>query len=76
MADVVDEDVEPLVLDEPDVVPPRSAISLENAELSSLKLLDEMVEGAPSAVEDALMSWLFPKSLMSDVIAAVIPDCP
>ena len=44
--------------------------------LSSVKLLDEMAEGAPSAVEVALMSWLLPKSWMSDVIAAVIPDCP
>jgi len=64
------------VLDEPDVVPPRSATSLENAVLSSVKLLDELAEGAPSAVEVALMSWLLPKSWMSDVIAAVIPDCP
>jgi hypothetical protein len=54
--DVVDEDDAPLLLELPEVVPPRSDISLENAVLSSVKLLDEMVEGAPSAVEVALMS--------------------
>ena len=69
-----DADDDPLVLDVPDVVPPRSAISLENAVFSAVKLLDEMVEGAPSAVEVAPMSWLLPKSLMSDVIAAPSRD--
>jgi hypothetical protein len=72
--DVVDEDDDVLLLEFPEVVPPRSDISLEKAVLSSVKLLAEMLEGAPSAADVALTSWLLPKSLMSDVSASVILD--
>jgi hypothetical protein len=44
------------VLEVPDVLPPRSAINFENAELSSDIALDETVAGAPSAVEVELIS--------------------
>jgi hypothetical protein len=84
-ADAADDDVPelevlevpelPELLAVPDVVPPRSAINFENAELSSDIALDETVEGAPSAVEVELISWLLLKSLMSEVSAAVMPRC-
>jgi hypothetical protein len=44
------------VLEVPDVLPPRSAINFENAELSSDIALDATVAGAPSAVEVELIS--------------------
>jgi hypothetical protein len=71
------DDVELLLLaDVPAVVPPRSEINLENAVLSVVRLLDDRVEGAPAAVDVALINWLLPSSWISDVSAEVMLCCP
>lgn len=69
------DDAEP-VLELPDVVPPRSAINFENAVFKSEITVEDTVEGAPSAVDVSVTNSLLLKSLMSDVSAAVIRDCP
>jgi hypothetical protein len=71
--DVADGDVP--VLEVPEVVPPRSAINFENAAFNAEIVLDETVEGAPSAVEVSVSNSLLLKSLTSDVSAATMPLC-
>ena len=63
------------VLEVPEVVPPRSAINFENAVFNSEIALDDTVEGAPSAVEESVISSLLLISLMSDESADVRPRC-
>ena len=74
-ADDAADDAEP-VLELPDVVPPRSAINFENAVFKSEITVEDTVAGAPSAVDVSVTNSLLLKSLMSDVSAAVIRDCP
>ena len=69
------DDAEP-VLELPDVVPPRSAINFENAVFKSEITVEDTVAGAPSAVDVSVTNSLLLKSLMSDVSAAVMRDCP
>jgi hypothetical protein len=68
-------DVPVPVVDVPEVVPPRSPISLANAAFKLDSVLDDDCEAVP-AVEDVPAAWLLPKSLMSAVSSATMPWRP
>jgi hypothetical protein len=59
-----------------EVVPPRSAISLENAVFKFAKALEERLAAEPAAEEVAVTTWLLLKSLISAVSSAAIPYRP
>lgn len=59
-----------------EVVPPKSAISLENAVFKFAKALEERFAAEPAAEEVALTTWLLLKSLISAVSSAAIPYLP
>jgi hypothetical protein len=59
-----------------EAVPPKSVISLVNAEFKFAKALEERFAGAPAAVDVALTTWLLLKSLISAVSSAAIPYRP
>jgi len=65
-----------LVVDAPEVVPPKSPISLVNAAFRLDRELDDEFEGVPVAADDVPMTWLLLKSLMSDVSSAAMPWRP
>jgi hypothetical protein len=75
-ADAVDAaDEDDPVLEVPEVVPPRSAINFEKAAFNAEIVLDETVDGAPSAVDVSVSNSLLLRSLTSDVSAATMPLC-
>jgi hypothetical protein len=71
--DDVDEEVS--ALDVPAVVPPRSEINFENAVFNADIVLDDTVEGAPSAVDVSVMSSLLLRSVSREESAATMPRC-
>lgn len=65
-----------LVVGAPEVVPPKSPISLVNAAFRLDTVLDDRFEGVPVAADDVPMTWLLLKSLMSAVSSAAMPCRP
>jgi hypothetical protein len=63
-------------VDAVEVVPPKSLISLVNAEFKFAKALEERFAGAPAAVDVALTTWLLLRSLISASSSAAIPNRP
>lgn len=59
-----------------EVVPPKSLISLVNAEFKFAKALEERFAGVPAAVDVALTTWLLLRSLISASSSAAIPNRP
>jgi hypothetical protein len=59
-----------------EVVPPKSLISLVNAEFKFAKALEERFAGAPAALDVALTTWLLLRSLISASSSAAIPNRP
>ena len=55
------------------VVPPKSLMSLVNAEFRLDKLFDDRLEGDPPAAEFELMTWLLLNSLMREESSAARP---
>jgi hypothetical protein len=72
----VDADVAVLVADVPDVVPPKSAISLVNAAFKLDRVFDDRFDGVPAAADVVLTTWLLLKSWMSAVSSATMPCRP
>src|SRR5882757_7104916 len=69
-------DVPVPVVDVPEVVPPKSPISLANAAFKLDSFLDDDCEGVPAAEDVVPAAWLLPKSLMSAVSSATMPWRP
>jgi hypothetical protein len=64
------------VVDALEAVPPKSAISLANAEFKADIALEIRFAGVPAAVDAALTTWLLLKSLISAANSAAIPCLP
>jgi hypothetical protein len=64
------------VVDALEAVPPKSAISLANAEFKADRALEIRFAGVPAAVDVALTTWLLFKSLISAANSAAIPCLP
>lgn len=59
-----------------EAVPPKSAISLANAEFKADRALEIRLARVPGAVDVALTTWLLLKSLISAANSAAIPCLP
>jgi hypothetical protein len=59
-----------------EAVPPKSAISLTNAEFKADRALEIRFAGVPAVVDVALTTWLLLKSLISAANSAAIPCLP